>query len=177
MTPPRLPILIRRTTTSRSYRRPRRAPAPMFRRQRSQDRMPDPVRCGIARCRSRTSQKIKLRTGDVQARLPGRIRQIHPERCCRFDLDGRRYLILKKSFDLGMVQFEGRARSRQRAYTLGRCGERMPRRRVRGRIRGRPLFVGFNSVRLRDADAPPGIYVAIRGLPDGWPGCLLGGLH
>ena len=87
--------------------------------------------------------------------------------------DGRRNLILKKFFDLGMIQFEGRY-DRASAYTSVAVGTAAPPpSKQSSNVKGPTLFVGFNSVRLRDSDQSPGIYFAIRHLTDGWPGCLL----
>lgn len=87
--------------------------------------------------------------------------------------DGRRNLILKKSFDLGMVQFDGRY-DRASAYTSVAIGTAAPTpSKQASNMKGPTLFAGFNSVRLRDSDGSTGIYVALRGLLEGWPGCLL----
>ena len=120
-------------------------------------------------------QKIKFceLEGTFKRAFPAEYDKFIPSDAVDFDLDGRRYLILKKSFDLGMVQFEGRY-DRASAYTSVAVGTNAPTPSPRSsNTKGPSLFVGFNSVRLRDADASPGIYVAIRGLLDGWPGCLL----
>lgn len=87
--------------------------------------------------------------------------------------DGRRNLILKKSFDLGMVQFEGRY-DRASAYTSVAIGTAAPPpSKQTSNTKGPTLCVPFNAPTLRSSDNVPGIYVALRGLFDGWPGCLL----
>ena len=87
--------------------------------------------------------------------------------------DDRRFLLTKKSFDLGMVKLEGRY-DRASAYVSYASGTRAPApTKQTSNTKGPTVLAAFNSPSLRSSDAVPGIYVAARGILSGWTGCLV----
>jgi len=87
--------------------------------------------------------------------------------------EDRRQILTKKSFDLGLVKFEGRY-DRASAYTSVAVGTNAPAPSKQASNLKGPTFGQFlNLPRLKSSENSPGMYVFVCGLVDGWPGCDL----
>jgi hypothetical protein len=118
-------------------------------------------------------QKIKFceLEGSFKRAFPAEYDKFVPSDPVTFD--DRRQIITKKSFDLGLVQIEGHY-DRASAYTsVGKGTAAPPPSPQTSNVKGPSILVPFNAPSLRSSDREPGIYVAVRGLFPGWPGCAL----
>ena len=90
-----------------------------------------------------------------------------------FALDGKRYVASNVRLEDGEIHFEA-VYDRQSAYTSDvTATPALPPTAPPSSIGGVTLFAGMNLPRLRSRDSTPGMYIAVDGLLDAWPGCAL----
>ena len=90
-----------------------------------------------------------------------------------FALDGKRYVAANVRLEDGEIHFEA-VYDRQSAYTSDvTATPALPPTAPPSSIGGVTLFAAMNLPRLRSKDSTPGMYIAVDGLLDSWPGCAL----
>lgn len=90
-----------------------------------------------------------------------------------FALDGKRLIAANVRLEDGEIHFEAKY-DRQSAYTSDvTATPALPPTAPPSSIGGVTLFAGMNLPRLRSKDSTPGMYIAVDGLLDSWPGCAL----
>lgn len=90
-----------------------------------------------------------------------------------FALDGKRYVAANVRLEDGEIHFEA-VYDRQSAYTSDvTATPGLPPTSPPSSIGGVTLFAAMNLPRLRSKDSTPGMYIAVDGLLDSWPGCAL----
>lgn len=97
--------------------------------------------------------------------------RLHPGKS--FGLDGKRWVIDKLSLEDGEIAIEA-SYDRQSAYTSSVTAVPAPDPTPPpSSIGGVTLFAAMNLPRLRSKDNSPGMYIAVAGLLESWPGCVL----
>lgn len=90
-----------------------------------------------------------------------------------FALDGKRYVAQNVRLEDGEIHFEA-VYDRQSAYTSDvTATPALAPTAPASNIGGVTLFAAMNLPRLRSKDNSPGMYIAVDGLLDSWPGCAL----
>ena len=90
-----------------------------------------------------------------------------------FALEGKRYIAQNVRLEDGEIHFEA-VYDRQSAYTSDvTATPALPPTAPPSSIGGVTLFAAMNLPRLRSKDSTPGMYIAVDGLLDSWPGCAL----
>lgn len=97
--------------------------------------------------------------------------KLHPGKA--FGLDGKRWVPDKLFIEDGEIAIEA-SYDRQSAYTSNVSAIPAPDPTPPpSSIGGVTLFAAMNLPRLRSKDITPGMYIAVAGLLDAWPGCVL----